>query len=77
VTRTIPAHTRSLGAGSIYAINWSDEETARLAAHSIRDEPLKPYSAREALEAIGGPQLRMLPRAGTDDDEEDRDEIPY
>jgi hypothetical protein len=76
VTRAIPAHTRSLGAGSVYAVNWCDEETARLAAHSIRDEPLKPYSVREALEAIGGAQLRLRAPSGTDD-EEDRDEIPY
>jgi hypothetical protein len=74
VTRSIPAHTRSFGGGAIYGINWCDEETARLAAHSIRDEPLKPYSVREALEAIGSSQLRQLPRPGTD---LDPDETPY
>lgn len=76
-TRTIAAHTRSLGGGSVYAINWCDEETARVAAHSIHDEPLEPYSVRKSIDQIvSGPASRMLP-AGRDADEEDRDQIPY
>ena len=75
--RTIAAHTRSFGAGAIYSINWCDETTAILAAHSIQHEPLSPYSVREALASM--PELRARlpsPRAvGVDD--EDRDEIPY
>jgi len=78
VTRTIPAHTRSFGAGAIYGVNWCDEETAHLAARDIRDEPLKPYSAREALELQ--PKARetpLLARAVGVDDDEDRDEMPF
>lgn len=58
--RTIAAHTRSFGPGAIYSINWCDEETAKAAARSIQHEPLKPYSAREAIE-----QLRSTPRMTT------------
>lgn len=79
VSRTIPAHTRSFGAGAIYGIDWCDEETARLAAHSIRDEPLKPYSVREAIESMRETRAILPgPRAAAGmDDDQDRDEIPY
>jgi hypothetical protein len=71
VTRTIPAHTRSLGAGAIYGINWCDEETARIAAHSIRDEPLKPYSVREALASLPEEHRnRLLPGPEREEEEE-------
>lgn len=70
VTRTIPAHTRSFGAGAIYGVNWCDEETARLAAAEIRDEPLKPYCARKALASLPvEASTRLLPAGdGFDDD---------
>jgi hypothetical protein len=68
--RAIPAHTRSFGAGAIYSINWCDQATVLLAAHSIRHEPLKPYSVREALEASRGGVLERLsaPAGEVDDD---------
>jgi hypothetical protein len=70
VARTIPAHTRSLGAGAIYGINWCDEETARIAAHSIRDEPLKPYSVREALASLPEEHRnRLLPGPQIEEEE--------
>jgi hypothetical protein len=75
VTRTIPAHTRSFGPGAIYSINWCDEETAKLAAVSIRHEPLKPYSAREAVEALRSTPRLTAPAGdppGPDDDLYDR-----
>lgn len=71
-TRTIPAHTRSLGAGAIYGINWCDEETARIAAQSIRDEPLQPYSVREALESLPQGQRTRLLRGPREEDD-----LPY
>ena len=72
-TRTIAAHTRSLGGGSVYAINWCDEETARVAAHAIHDEPLEPYSVRKSIDSIVAGTARALPRPGRDEDrEEDR-----
>lgn len=64
VQRTIAGHTRSFGPSAIYSINWCDEETAKLAAIGIRHEPLKPYSAREALES-----LRATPRLAGPGDE--------
>lgn len=51
-TRIIQAHTRSFGAKAIYGINWCDEATAVQAARDIADEPLKPYSAKAAIEAL-------------------------
>jgi hypothetical protein len=49
VTSVIPAHTRSLGAASIYGINWCDEAAAVLAAHSIRHQPINPYGLASVL----------------------------
>lgn len=69
VERTIAAHTRSFGPGAIYSINWCDEDTAKLAAHSIRHEPLKPYSAREALEQLRSAPRLTAPLGGDDDDD--------
>lgn len=52
VTTTIPAHTRSLGAASIYGINWCDEGAAVVAAHSIKHQPISPYGLRNVLQAM-------------------------
>ncbi len=61
VTRTIPAHTRSFGPASIYSINWCDEASATLAAHTIKHEPLRPYSLRAAMAGMPEPErLRLL-----------------
>lgn len=61
VTRTIAAHTRSLGAGSIYGIHWVDELAATVAAHEIRHEPVKPYRLQQALAALPvAEQTRLL-----------------
>ena len=60
VTRTIPAHTRSFGPSAIYGIDWCDEQTARLAAQGIRDEPLEPYSVRQAIESMRASDKHLL-----------------
>jgi len=58
---TIPAHTRSFGAASIYSINWCDEATALLAAHGLRHQPLRPYNLRTALAGMPeGERQRVL-----------------
>jgi hypothetical protein len=51
-TVAIQAHTRSFGAAAIYSIDWCDEQTARLAAHSIKHQPVSPYSVKEALDSM-------------------------
>ncbi|WP_428419239.1 hypothetical protein [Methylibium sp.] len=53
VTKIIPAHTRSLGAKAIYAINWCDKLAATAAAGQIRDEPIRPYSLKAAIDSMG------------------------
>ena len=45
----IEPHTKSFGAGAIYAINWVDEQAARVAAHSIRHTPIDTWALAEAL----------------------------
>ena len=84
VERVIPAHTRSLGAASIYSIHWVDEGTATLAAHSIRHMPLRPYSLRTVLAAMPeGERQRVLALtagsavAGGLDSMEDGDAHPF
>lgn len=52
VTCTIPAHTRSLGAASIYGINWCDEAAAVLAAHGIKHQPINPYGLKAVLNTL-------------------------
>lgn len=52
VTATIPAHTRSLGAASIYGVNWCDEAAATVAAHSIKHQPISPYGLRSVLQSM-------------------------
>jgi hypothetical protein len=72
----IPAHTRSFGAASIYSINWCDEAAALLAAHSIRHQPLRPYSMRNVLASMPDAERQRLlaltagstAAAGDDDD---------
>lgn len=69
----IAAHTRSFGAGAIYSINWCDEDTALVAAHEIRHQPMQPYSVRDAINALpDGDRHRLLtshrePDLGDDD----------
>ena len=84
VERVIPAHTRSLGAASIYSIHWVDEGTATVAAHSIRHMPLRPYSLRTVLAAMPeGERQRVLALtagsavAGGLDSMEDGDAHPF
>jgi hypothetical protein len=62
----IAAHTRSFGAAAIYSINWCDEETARVAAHDIQHEPLKPYSLRTAINNMAAPERHRLLTARRD-----------
>lgn len=56
----IPAHTRSFGAASIYSINWCDEASALLAAHSIRHQPVRPYSMRNVLASMPDAERQRL-----------------
>ena len=56
----IPAHTRSLGAASIYSINWVDEAAATVAAHSIRHRPINHYSLRSVLQDLPEAQRTKL-----------------
>ncbi|WP_128000370.1 hypothetical protein [Piscinibacter defluvii] len=76
--RLIQAHTRSFGAGAIYAVNWCDEDVAREAARGIKHEPLKPYQSKEAVAALvdDARQLRLpggVVPSDPDDDPEDLD----
>lgn len=78
--RVVQAHTRSFGAKAIYGINWCDEATAVQAAREICDEPLKPYSAKAAVEALRGSVLERLPAPASRGDRfDDRfdDDQPY
>ena len=59
-TRTIPAHTRSFGAASIYSINWCDQLAATVAAHSIKHELIKPYSLQSALASLPAAEQQRL-----------------
>lgn len=84
VRRSIQAHTRSFGGGAIYAVNWCDEQTARIAAIAIKHEPLSPYSVKSAIDALPDDQRQRLlassaprQRSLVDEDEENADEIPY
>lgn len=56
IKQVIPAHTRSLGASSIYSINWCDEAAATLSAHSIKHQPINPYGLRSVLEDMPAEQ---------------------
>lgn len=60
VTKIIPAHTRSLGAKAVYAINWCDKLAATAAAGQIRDEPIKPYSLQDAIASMGSGARQAL-----------------
>ena len=64
--RTIPAHSRSLSAGAIFAINWVDEAAARLAAIAIMATPLKLFSLQEALDAVPEGERQQLLRLTRD-----------
>lgn len=77
--RLIQAHTRSFGAGAIYAVNWCDEDVATEAARGIKHEPLKPYQSKEAVAALISEtrQLRLGTSSDHDDDPEDLDGPPY
>ncbi len=75
VARTIQAHTRSFGAGAIYGINWCDQAAAEIAARDIKHEPMKPYSVKEAIDALPADQRQRLlapPRGSNRDFEEDQ-----
>lgn len=61
--RTIPAHSRTIGAQAIYSINWCDEAAALMAAQGIRHEPVKPWALRDALAQLPLGDRAMLLRA--------------
>lgn len=56
----IQPHTRSLGAASIYSINWCDEAAATLAAHSISHRPINPYALQSVLRDMPAEQRTKL-----------------
>lgn len=57
----IAAHTKSFGAGAIYAISWCDERAARAAAQSIRHEPISVFALKDALRTMSDTdRQRML-----------------
>ncbi len=58
----LPAYTRYLAPGALYAINPCDEKTARAAAASFRPQPVNKWEIDRQV-----PQLT----AGTDDEERD------
>ena len=60
VQRRIPAHSRSLGAPAIFSIHWVDEATARLAAVSIKANPLKLVSLKSALQSLPEAEREQL-----------------
>lgn len=62
VPRTIPAHSRSIGTPAIYTVHWVDEATARLAAVSIKANPLKLISLQSALDAVPEAERQQLLR---------------
>lgn len=63
--------TRLFGQGAIYAINPVAEEVARLAARTIRAEPVSPFDLPEfAKQAIRDAQQRRL-AAPAEEDETD------
>lgn len=59
-TRTIPAHTKLLGAKAIYGIDIVDEPTALTAAHAIRRAPLHLYTLKEALAGLTQRERQLL-----------------
>ncbi len=59
-TRTIPAHTKLLGAKAIYGIEIVDEPTAVAAAHAFKRAPMQVYSLREALAGLTDNERRQL-----------------
>ena len=77
---TIAAHTRTFGAAAIYSINWCDEETAKVAAHDIKHEPLRPYSLRDAINNMPTAERHRLLTSHRERElgfDEQGDEIPY
>ena len=79
--RTIQAHTRTFGPAAIYSINWCDEETAKVAAHDIKHEPMRPYSVREAINNLPTADRHRLLTSHRERDfereEEERDDVPF
>lgn len=66
--QTLPAFTKLFGQGAIYAINFVDEATARIAAREIRQQPVSVWSLRAGLEGLpAADRQRLLNR---DDEEE-------
>lgn len=49
----IPGFTKLFGNGAIYAINFVDERTARIAAAGIKATPIGVWDLREGLDAMG------------------------
>lgn len=79
----IDAHTRFFGGGAIYSINWVDELVARIAAGSIRHQPIDTWSLQSALARMSDADRQRLLAApagqctsfDVDDDPDDRDGV--
>lgn len=50
-TGNLPAYTKFLGNGAIYAINITDELAAKMAASTTADEPLSAWTVQHLLPA--------------------------
>lgn len=74
---TIPAHTRSLGMAAVYSINWCDEATARMAAETIKHQPINPFSGARALANLPASELQRLLGPAREGGSVLEEEVPY
>jgi hypothetical protein len=81
----VPAYTRLLGGGAIYAINLCDEATAIEWAKSIGGNaaPLVSWEGKQIVDVMVERRIKALnasaepTEAGGDDDQDQEDDLPY
>jgi hypothetical protein len=74
-TKDQPAYTRTLNPKAIYALNWCDEEAARIEAERSNPSPINSYSMRQAVrQAIERETVATL---GEGDIEQRRNRHPF